>query len=193
MSGHVPYTMVKSAHATTTLRLLCSYNIYQYSRLIIQYATVIQHGRQSHQGAHMQVAPSFFDAPGAQAAAKVTPRPKGGLTLPASFTSPLGGASPASTQRFHADLPDVTFAFVSESGYKVRTHTPPPPSTHPHTTLAMLFCGPCSRPASQILTECQDTPMVKVDAAYVHLVSPWLWCLCCWLAPLVLCMLSVGG
>ncbi|KAL3142345.1 hypothetical protein ABBQ38_002682 [Trebouxia sp. C0009 RCD-2024] len=65
-----------------------------------------------------QVAPSFFDAPGAQAAAKVNPRPKGGLTLPSSFTSPLGIGSLASTQRFHTDLPDVTFAFVSESGYK---------------------------------------------------------------------------
>ena len=29
------------------------------------------------------------------------------------------GASPASTQRFSQDLPDIAFAFVSESGYKV--------------------------------------------------------------------------
>lgn len=84
---------------------------------------------------HMQVAPSFFDAPGAQAAAKVNPRPKGGLTLPSSFTSPLGIGSLASTQRFHTDLPDVTFAFVSESGYKVSPHPPLPlfqPVTRSH-------------------------------------------------------------
>ncbi len=29
------------------------------------------------------------------------------------------GASPASTQRFSQDLPDIAFAFVSDSGYKV--------------------------------------------------------------------------
>ena len=74
---------------------------------------------------HFQVAPSFFDAPGAQAAGKVTPRQKvGGLTIPASFSSqynPLN-TSTAALQRFPQDLPDVTFAFVSEAGYKVSTH-----------------------------------------------------------------------
>ena len=111
----------------------------------------------------MQVAPSFFDAPGAQAAAKVTPRPKGGLTLPTSFTSPLGGASPASTQRFHADLPDVTFAFVSESGYKVSQ--PTPPSLLPLTSLAVLPAAD-SRIDSRLGR--QDTPMVMVNAAYMQ-------------------------
>ena len=74
----------------------------------------------------MQVAPSFFDAPGAQAAGKVTPRQKvGGLAVPASFSSqhsPLCNTSTATLQRLPQDLPDVTFAFVSESGYKVKTH-----------------------------------------------------------------------
>ena len=63
----------------------------------------------------LQVAPSFFDAPGAQAAGKVTPHQK---------INPLGahlglGGSPVTTQRFSQDLPDVTFAFASESGCKV--------------------------------------------------------------------------
>ena len=74
----------------------------------------------------VQVAPSFFDAPGAQAAGKVTPRQKvGGLTIPASFSSQYNALCNTSTtglQRLPPDLPDVTFAFVSESGYKVLTH-----------------------------------------------------------------------
>ncbi|DBA88295.1 TPA: hypothetical protein ACH3X1_016535 [Trebouxia sp. C0004] len=64
-----------------------------------------------------QVAPSFFDAPGAQAAGKVTPKqraPYSVMTGPPA--TPRG--SPDSTQRFSQDLPDIAFAFVSDSGYK---------------------------------------------------------------------------
>ena len=62
----------------------------------------------------VQVAPSFFDAPGAQEA------------MPSSVSSGLITASSvasvmlANTRRFSADLPNITFAFASEVGYKVR-------------------------------------------------------------------------
>lgn len=115
----------------------------------------------------VQVAPSFFDAPGAQAAAKVTPRHRAGLTMPSSFTSPLGNASPASTQRFPTDQPDVTFVFVSESGYKVRTH---------HTARllpGLLQCGaynPC------VPSSCCDTRALVTILACV-MMSLRLWCI----------------
>ena len=72
---------------------------------------------------HVQVAPSFFDAPGAQAAGRVTTRQGKGPTVPASFSSqynPLANpnTSPTSTQRFSQDLPDIAFAFASEHGFK---------------------------------------------------------------------------
>ncbi|KAL0023908.1 hypothetical protein WJX79_009620 [Trebouxia sp. C0005] len=64
-----------------------------------------------------QVAPSFFDAPGAQAAGKVTPKQRApNCVMTGSPATP--GGSPASTQRFSQDLPDIAFAFVSDSGYK---------------------------------------------------------------------------
>lgn len=66
----------------------------------------------------LQVAPSFFDAPGAQVAGKVNPRPRVPHYLMGSMPS-TPGASPNSTQRFSQDLPDIAFVFVSESGYKV--------------------------------------------------------------------------
>ena len=62
---------------------------------------------------HVQVAPSFFDAPGAQAAGKVTHKQKG------AAGSPSLAGSPASTQRFSQDQPEVAFAVVSDFGYKV--------------------------------------------------------------------------
>ena len=58
---------------------------------------------------YMQVAPSFFDAPGAQAAGRVnavTPKQTGVL-----YPEP----SPVSNARFVQDQPELAFAYVSVS------------------------------------------------------------------------------
>ena len=81
----------------------------------------------------LQVAPSFFDAPGAQAAGKVNPRPRAPHYLMGSMPS-TPGASPNSTQRFSQDLPDIAFVFVSESGYKVCHSSFCNDSSHSHST-----------------------------------------------------------
>ena len=62
----------------------------------------------------LQVAPSFFDAPGAQES--MPSSASSGLVTASSVAS----VSPANTRRFSADLPNITFAFASEVGYKVR-------------------------------------------------------------------------
>ncbi|DBA88293.1 TPA: hypothetical protein ACH3X1_016534 [Trebouxia sp. C0004] len=62
-----------------------------------------------------QVAPSFFDAPGAQDTSSATPGVgAAGLLLPATPSM----ASLASVQRLSDELPNITFAFASEVGYK---------------------------------------------------------------------------
>lgn len=62
---------------------------------------------------HMQVAPSFFDAPGTQAAGRVnaiSPKQTGMLNPE---------RSPVSNARFVQDQPELAFAYVSDFGYKV--------------------------------------------------------------------------
>ena len=65
----------------------------------------------------MQVAPSFFDAPGAQDSAAAN----AGMAS-ASSLMPLPTPTPslASMPCLSDDLPNITFAFASEVGYKVR-------------------------------------------------------------------------
>ena len=59
----------------------------------------------------LQVAPSFFDAPGAQGSS--------GSALPSAIPgTPTPSPAPA-PQLFDDQLPDITFAFASEVGYKV--------------------------------------------------------------------------
>ena len=64
----------------------------------------------------MQVAPSFFDAPGAQDSAAAN----AGMAS-ASSLMPLPTPTPslASMPCLSDDLPKITFAFASEVGYKV--------------------------------------------------------------------------
>lgn len=58
-----------------------------------------------------QVAPSFFDAPGAQGSSHTA--------LPAA-TSAMPAPSPAASPQLSDDqLPNITFAFASQVGYKV--------------------------------------------------------------------------
>ncbi len=65
-----------------------------------------------------QVAPSFFDAPGAQDTSSATAGVGStGLLQPA----PPSIVSLASVQRLSDELPNITFAFASEVGYKVKS------------------------------------------------------------------------
>ncbi len=65
-----------------------------------------------------QVAPSFFDAPGAQDTSSATAGAGSAGLLP---PAPPSMVSLASVQRLSDELPNITFAFASEVGYKVKS------------------------------------------------------------------------
>ena len=66
-------------------------------------------------GCHAQVAPSFFDAPGAQDSNQAN----AGITASPSALPVAPAVTLATAQQLSDHLPNITFAFASEVGYKV--------------------------------------------------------------------------
>lgn len=82
----------------------------------------------------LQVAPSFFDAPGAQGSSTGLPSATSAMPAPAPVPAP---------QLSDDQLPNITFAFASQVGYKVR----PPDISH---TCSMHIANATNKKALQI-------------------------------------------